>query len=171
MAIDTLLQHWELASYVVTVFGLPYALWIFWVEKRRQIKAEEAETYQRLSDEYGSFLKLLLDNADLRLILEGGPTVTSLSEEQRERKQLVFEILVALFERAFILVYARRMSRLQKRLWATWDDYIQFWCRRPDFVEALPALLEGEDPEFQAYIGKVQQRIRQESGNGQRRAA
>jgi hypothetical protein len=151
---ENTLQYWELASYVVTVFGLPYAIWIFWLEKRRQIKAEEAETYQRLSDEYSDFLKLLLENTDLRMgsVLLGDK---QLSPEQEERKQIIFEILVALFERAFILVYSKKMSPHQRRLWASWEDYIHFWCRRTDFLAALPQLLEGEDQEFQDYIRKI----------------
>lgn len=150
------MQSWELASYIVTVFGLPYAIWIFGVEKRRQIKAEEAELYQRLSDEYSAFLKLLLENADLHMMNVTPYDERDLSPEQRERKQIIFEILIALFERAFILSYSTRMSRQQKRLWASWEDYIHFWCSRADFQEVLPKLLEGEDPEFQAYIKKVQ---------------
>jgi hypothetical protein len=29
------------------------------------------------------------------------------------------------------------------------------WCRRDDFHNALPLLLRGEDPGFQAYIKRV----------------
>ena len=29
------------------------------------------------------------------------------------------------------------------------------WCRRKDFREALPALLKGEDEDFQTHIRKI----------------
>ena len=29
------------------------------------------------------------------------------------------------------------------------------WCRRPDFRAMLPQLLEGEDPDFVACIGRI----------------
>jgi hypothetical protein len=29
------------------------------------------------------------------------------------------------------------------------------WCRREDFHNALPLLLRGEDPAFQAYIRRI----------------
>ena len=32
-----------------------------------------------------------------------------------------------------------------------------FWCRRDDFFNALPLLLRGEDPGFQAYMKRVAQ--------------
>lgn len=149
------LEAWELASYVVTVIGLPFALIVFMFEQRKERQNEEEEIYQQLSDEYGEFLKLLLRNADLQLTgraLED----QALSEEQRERRRILFELLVSLFERAYLLVYEERMSRQTARLWASWEDYMRFWCRRPDFRAALAGgLLEGEDPDFSARIRAI----------------
>ncbi len=34
------------------------------------------------------------------------------------------------------------------------------WCRRDDFLNALPLPLRGEDPEFQRYISLVAQEER-----------
>ncbi len=145
---------WELASYVVTVVGLPFAILVFMYDQRRERQNEEEELYQRLSDEYASFLKLLLNNADLGLM---SPDVVStpLNAEQRERKKIIFDILVSLFERAFILVYEEEMNPQTKRLWASWEDYIRFWCERPDFRAVLPELLKGEDEDFKRYMGSL----------------
>jgi hypothetical protein len=150
----TSLEYWELASYVVTVIGLPYAIILFWWEERRERQNEEEEIYQRLSDEYADFSQLLLENADLRLITGDVPD-SALTPEQKERKKIIFDLLVSLFERAFILVYEEDMDKQQARLWASWADYIDFWCKRPDFRAALPELLSGEDPDFGAYLHKV----------------
>ena len=60
-------ETWEILSYIVTVVGLPFAIAIFIYEQRRERKNEEEEIFQRLSDEYREFLKLVLDNADLLL--------------------------------------------------------------------------------------------------------
>lgn len=148
------LEWWELASYVITVFGLPYAIILFWWEQKRERQNEEEEIYQRLSDEYADFSKVLLENADLRLITGGLPDA-SLTAEQVERKQIIFELLISLFERAFILVYEADMSAQQKRLWASWADYIDFWCQRADFRAAAEKMLFGEDPDFIAYMRNV----------------
>jgi hypothetical protein len=78
-----------------------------------------------------------------------------LSPEMIERRNILFDILISLFERAYILVFEERMSAQNARLWASWDDYIRFWCQREDFREALPRLLEGEDPDFISYIGRI----------------
>lgn len=156
------IEHWELASYVVTVFGLPYAIWIFRLEKMRELEAEEDEIYQKLSDEYSSFLKLLLSNSDLRLI-SGSLPDRAMTEDQRERKKIVFEILIAIFERAFIVVYSEKMTERTKRLWSSWEDYIRFWCSRADFTDALPELLRGEDPQFVEYMRYIEGLVKAEN--------
>lgn len=56
----------EALSYAVTVVGLPLAIAVFMYEQRRNRQNEEEEIYQRLSDEYTEFLKLVLANPDLQ---------------------------------------------------------------------------------------------------------
>ena len=151
------LQWWELASYVVTVVGLPFAIAVFWMEQRRERQNDEEELYQRLSDEYAEFLKLVLQNSDLGLFrgLSTDEHDRSLNAEQRERKRVLLEILISLFERAYLLVYEEHLSQKNQRLWASWEDYMREWCRRPDFRRALPALLTGEDPDFCNHINRI----------------
>jgi len=152
------LEIWELASYVVTVVGFPFALAVFYMEQRRERQNEEEEVYQRLSDEYADFSKLLLENADLQL-MSRELSHSELSPEQLERKKIIFDILISLFERAFILVYEENMNKQTARLWASWEDYIRFWCKRRDFREVLPGLLQGEDPDFVRYIESVSTKV------------
>lgn len=151
----SMLQWWEWASYVVTVFGLPYAVILFYVEQKRERQNEEEEIYQKLSDEYADFSQLLLTNADLRLMSNEVIPDSALTAEQLERKRIMFDLLMSLFERAFILVYEENMNKQTQRLWQSWDDYIHFWLRRSDFKGALPQLLSGEDPDFVAYMKRA----------------
>lgn len=152
----TLLEWFEFLSYVVTVIGLPFAIFIFIREQRRERQNDEEEIFQRLADEYTSFLKVVLDHADLQL-LRRGRYDTELTAEQEERKFALFSILVSIFERAFMLVYEEDMSRQTRRLWQSWEDYMREWCRRADFREALAVLLQGEDQDFRDYIAGIAQ--------------
>jgi hypothetical protein len=147
------LEWLEAASYLVTVVGLPFAIGVFIHDRRRERQTDEEEIFLRLSDEYADFMRLVLDNADLGLL--SPETGRDLTPEQDERKRALFAILVALFERAFVLVYEARMSRQQARLWQSWRDYMTEWCSRADFRTALPALLHGEDPDFVATIERI----------------
>ena len=144
------LETWELLSYVVTVIGLPLAIAVFLYEKRKERNNEDEEVYQLLSDNYQDFLKVALENPDLRLFSSTGSE--QLTEEQKERMLIIFNMLVSLFERAYLLIYEEKMSPEQLRRWNSWKDYMGDWCARSDFRAALPALLEGEDPAFVAYI-------------------
>lgn len=150
----TLLETMELASYFVTVVGLPVAVLIFVWEQRKERQNEDEEIFQRLSDEYREFLKLVLDNADLHLLRRESSRV-EFTEEQKERRIAIFGILISLFERAYLLVYEEKMDKQTRRMWQSWEDYMREWVRRAEFREALPTLLEGEDDEFQAHMRKL----------------
>jgi hypothetical protein len=148
------LQWWEMASYVVTVVGLPFAIAVFLLEQRKERQGEQEELYQRLSDEYREFLKLVLDNSDLYLLRRSHPD-QEFTEEQKERRLAIFGILISLFERAYLLVFEEDMDEHTRRLWSSWEDYMREWCNRADFRAALPEVLEGEDPDFTRYILKL----------------
>ncbi len=148
------LEWLEALSYVVTVVGLPFAIAVFLYEQRRERQNEEEELYQRLSDEYAEFLKIVLQHADLGL-MRPQSTEVALSEEQRERRGVLFELLISLFERSYLLVYEEKMKRQTQRLWMSWEDYMRYWCRRRDFRGMLPELLEGEDPDFVEHIKRI----------------
>ncbi|MCA0239301.1 MAG: hypothetical protein LCI02_00460 [Proteobacteria bacterium] len=143
----------ELASFVVTVFGLPFAIWQYLKQQRAERENEEEEAYLHLADAYNDFLKVVLANADLQL--RSAAALPSPTPEQRERMLVVFDMLVSLFERAFLVAWKPAMSDREQRRWNSWDDYMREWCRREDFANALPFLLRGEDLEFQRYIQRV----------------
>jgi hypothetical protein len=144
------LETWELLSYIVTAIGLPLAILVFLYEQKNERDNEEEEVYQLLSDNYQDFLKIVLDNPDLRLF--SAEQTPDLTKEQRERKVIIFNMLISLFERAYLLLYEPKMASKQLRRWSSWEDYMREWCRREDFRTSLPTLLEGEDPEFVSYI-------------------
>ena len=144
------LETWELLSYVVTTIGLPLAILVFIYEQKKERDNEDEEVYQLLSDNYQEFLRMALGHPDLRLFT---PEETpELNDEQRERMVIIFNMLVSLFERAYLLLYEPKMSSMHLRRWRWWEEYMREWCRRGDFRALLPSLLDGEDPEFGAYI-------------------
>lgn len=149
-----LLQTLEMLSYVVTIIALPLAIITFILEQRKERRNEEEEIFQRLSDEYREFLKLVLENSDLQLLRLDGSR-EGLNEEQKERRLAIFGILVSLFERAYLLVYEEKMDKQTRRMWRSWEDYMREWVCRVDFRDALPELLEGEDEDFTQHISEL----------------
>lgn len=151
-------ESWELASFIVTTLGLPLAIFIFVHQQRKERNNEEAAVYQQLSDGYVDFLELVIRNPDLKL--RSQTRTPNLTEEQHERMLLIFDILISLFERAYLLVYEEDMPSRAQRRWNSWEDYMREWCRREDFYQHLDNLLQGEDPEFAAYIKKIATEVR-----------
>jgi hypothetical protein len=143
-------ETWEILSYLVTVVGLPLGIGVFVYQQRKERANEEDEVYQLLSDNYQDFLRVVLENPDLRLF--STPRTLDLTEEQRERMAVIFSMLISLFERAYLLIYDPPMPADRLRRWRSWEDYMREWCAREDFREMLPELLGGEDPGFADYI-------------------
>lgn len=144
---------WEVASYVVTVIGLPLAILVFIAEQGRERRNEEDEVYQLLSNAYNDFLRVVIENPDLRLRSQAA--AQELSAEQQERMLLIFDMLISLLERAYVTAYSERMTPAQRRRWNSWEDYMREWLRRDQFYYRLPTLLKGEDPAFAAYMQKL----------------
>jgi len=146
-------DFWEIASFIVTVVGLPLAIATFLYQARRERANEEEEEYQLLNDAYNDFLRVVLEHPDLHL-RSNAPTL-NLTQDQEERMLVIFDMLIALFERAYLVAYAPSMTPEKARRWNSWEDFMREWCRRENFRGRLPQLLRGEDPEFSAYIRKL----------------
>lgn len=147
------LETWELLSYIVTVLGLPLLIFIFVYEQHKERENEEEEVHQLLSDSYNDFLKLVIANPDLKL--RSQTATPNLTDEQRERMLIIFDMLISLFERAYLLTYEDDMTEKQLRRWHSWEDFMREWCRRADFRSQLPELLQGEDRDFADYISNL----------------
>jgi hypothetical protein len=143
----------ELASFVVTAFGLPFAIWVFATQQRAERENEEEAAYLHLADAYNDFLKVVLAHSDLQL--RTNAALPNPTPEQSERMLVIFDMLISMFERAYLVAWKPKMSPTEQRRWNSWDDYMREWCRREDFANALPFLLRGEDPAFQHYIQRV----------------
>ncbi len=141
----------EVLSYLVTILGFPAAIFVFIYEQRKQRAAGISAMHRQLSEEYDNFLRLALENADL-LLFRNSVDHSAFTEEQRERRDILFRMLVSLFEKAYIILYHDGMEGEAKRRWQSWEDDMSEWCQRDDFRGQLPKLLEGEDDAFSLHI-------------------
>lgn len=147
------LETWEMLSYVVTVVGLPMAILVFIFEQRKERLNEEDAVFEAISERYQEFLRVVLEHPDLHLFSMA--KTPALNDDQHERMMILFSMLIAMFERAYVLMYDDRLKGARLRRWHSWEDYMHEWCAREDFREQLDGLLVGEDPEFCTYIRKV----------------
>ena len=141
-------------SYIVTILGFPIAIYAFIYEQRRSTANDEKELHRHLTEEYDGFLRLVMDNSDLLLLSQTTPA-ESLTHEQLERRGIIYQMLVSLFEKAYIILYEEAMGNNARRRWQSWEDDMREWCRKEEFRQVLPDLLEGEDDEFSKYILEI----------------
>lgn len=158
MPSDGMLKAWEFASYIVTVLGLPLAMFALWREMRaerrnelKEIEQREDQLYVELSQQYTAFLEAVLANPELDLLGEAD-TAPTLTPAQSKKKRIYYELLIALFERAYILLYEPGLTGAAARRWQSWADYIEWWLKKPDFRGYALANLDGEDAAFAAFV-------------------
>ena len=145
----TILEFFELLSYIATVVGIPLALLTFVYQERKERQNEQEEIYDKLMGHYAEIQEKLFEYPELDLHDQ-----PSLDPETKRRQYILYEMLISLFERSFILLESEKSPEYQ-RMWNSWVDYILQWLERPNFCAELPKLMKGEDPDFVAYISKL----------------
>lgn len=145
----TLLEGLQALANIATILGVPIFLISYltnqWVEKKRA----EYGTYDALDEKYIEFQRLViqfprLDIADSPL---PKPPV-DLSDEEIATRKTIYQILLATFERAY-LMYKDKSSLVRQAQWAGWDEYIDAYCSRAAFVEAFSPTF---DRDFEKYM-------------------
>jgi hypothetical protein len=139
----------DLFSNMAIAIGAPFALATFVWQERKERLNEEEEIYDKLMEQYTEVQTKLFEHPELDQ--HDTPLINT---EDSRRQRILYDMLVALFERAFILLYGEK-NPSYKRLWNSWNDYISLWAARPNFLRALPELMKGEDPEFVAFMARV----------------
>jgi len=148
---DSILPWMELLSYVATVIGIPLALMAFITQERKERQAEQEEIYDTLMGHYSKVQEKLFEYPEI------DQHDTPLTDPETARRQLIlYDMLVSLFERAFILLQGETDPGYQ-RMWNSWVDYIEIWSARPNFRAALPGLMQGEDDAFVAFMAEKTQ--------------
>jgi hypothetical protein len=139
------LEWWEMLSYVVTVLGLPAAIFLYFRDNERERLAEQQEIDGQLKEEYNDILDNLIEHPEL------DHHDAPLKGEQALQQARIYQKLIGCFETSFIRLYDRPERELQ-RMWYSWQDIIDEWLRQPNFAQELPKLLVGEDENFAIYM-------------------
>ena len=142
---DSWLEFWEMLSYVVTVLGLPAAIFLYFKDNTKERLAEQQEIDGQLKEEYNDILDNLIEHPAL------DRHDKPLSGDQALQQARIYQKLIGCFETSFIRLYDRPERELQ-RMWYSWQDIIDEWLRQPNFAQALPQLLVGEDENFAIYM-------------------
>jgi hypothetical protein len=153
MDLSQLREILETASYLVTILGVPGAVFLFWRELRQQRREREHEAYNSLADKYIDYIKMCIDDPRLG---EFEWSVEEVPDARLDRKQMMLlTYLIAIFERAYFM-YRDQSERFRRKQWSGWEAYIDEWCARPPFRRAWRLYGQMFDTDFSAYLeGRV----------------
>jgi hypothetical protein len=138
---------------VTQLIGIPVAVVIFFISKRRERLDREYGTYDALDNKYMDYLKLCLDNPDLD-VADQPRQCPPLTADQQHREKIVFTMLVSIMERAF-LMYQGKSDQIRAAQWSGWDAYIRDWSRRANFAAVFPSLRSQFDTKFVSYTEQL----------------
>jgi hypothetical protein len=126
---------------LVEIMALVPSAVIFVVGGWLHIQEQREAAHRYLQDEYKDFLGLLLAHPELGVAwryegrYEGRHEPGArrrLTVAQRVRRDVLFDLLTALFETAF-LTYERAIAADRRRQWRGWADYMDHYFAREDY--------------------------------------
>jgi hypothetical protein len=147
----TFLEFMEFLSYVATVVGIPLATVTYILQEKKERQNEQEEIYDKLMGHYTVIQEKLFEFPELDI-----HDKELNNFEDARRQYILYQMVVSLFERAYILL-ASETDPAYQRMWNSWEDYIREWVSHPNFRTALPRLMEGEDKDFVSYIAQLSQ--------------
>jgi hypothetical protein len=151
MEIKILIEYLQAISYIVTIFGLPLAVFLFYHERKKERKDREYGTYNALDDKYIHFLELCLERPELDVF--DLPMEKNYDKKKRQI-QILYLILISVFERAY-LMYRDQNNKIKQMQWVGWVEYIQNYCARESFRAEWPNLGPQFDKKFVAFIDSL----------------
>jgi len=148
---DTVAQHLEVTTYLITILGLPFALYIYIDEQKNQRAEREYGTYDALNDKYIELQQLCLQYSKLDIFDSPFVNPNTLTEE--EQKQAILLIRRSIFERAF-LMYQREAAQAKVDQWQGWEIDILEWLERKNFSDIWNIHKQYYDKTFVQYFDK-----------------
>jgi hypothetical protein len=145
----------EALSYAATIIGIPVAICVFLIEKRKDRRQAEMDAFREADARYVSYLTLCLEHPDLKgfdpCCYSEGATKSGLNAQALT----LFTVLVAMLESSYIL-YRDQRPAIRAKQWQGWHDYMVDWARRPEFRRAWPIVLRSQfDTDFVQYMDKI----------------
>lgn len=128
----------ESCYYLITILGVPVAIYVYLMQRVKDRRVREYELYESLNDKYLEFLQLCLANPDLNIVNEYyslGRKKPSYTSEQKVRELLIYEYLISLLERAYLTFYDQHSDQKKKRL-SGWIKYMEDWMQMESFRSA-----------------------------------
>lgn len=132
LLLDLLSQYLEVLTFIITILGVPAAIFVYLKEQKNQRLEREYGTFDSLDEKYIEIQQLCIEHPGLDVFDSPFSNPKVLSEEQKKQEEAILLIRISIFERAF-LMYQRTTSHSQKDQWDGWEVEIIEWFSRANF--------------------------------------
>ena len=148
---DTIAQYLEIITFLITILGLPFALYIYINEQKAQRAEREYGTYDALDDKYIELQQLCIQYPKLDIFDTPFVNPNILTEEDQKQEEAILLIRISIFERAF-LMYQREAAKAKTNQWEGWEIDILEWLERKNFNDIWIIHKQYYDKTFVEYF-------------------
>ena len=145
-----LVEYSQVLANLATFLGFPIAVLVFAFALKAQRQDREFGTYDSLDDKYFDYLRVCVESPHLNLYYYP-ITQRPLDEEEKIAQWALFEMLVSMMERAF-LMHSGQRQKMRREQWEGWDAYCEYWSRDPRFQGLWRYLGDQFDASFTRYM-------------------
>jgi hypothetical protein len=154
MDLQQVTSFFELFSYIVTSIGLPFALYSYVVDLKKEEKRKEDEALSHSADRYVAFLELAINYPYLDVFSTPIQENYKLTPDQLRQEEALLALLIDMFEKAYLLYFDCRMS-VKRNQWVGWERTILSYCFRSNFQREWENIGEQFDTDFYNYMNQL----------------
>jgi hypothetical protein len=132
---DVIAQYLEIATFIITILGVPAAIFVYLKEQSNRRIEREYGTFDALDEKYIDIQQLCIEHPELDVFDSPFDNPKELSAEQKKQEEAILLIRISIFERAF-LMYQRTTSEVKEGQWKGWELEIIEWFSRDNFRSA-----------------------------------
>jgi len=152
-----------------TALGIPLAIYLFYEDRKREIREREYVAYDGLDSNYIEYLKLCLENPELDVFhipIEDAKNGEGKQAEKDRKEMIMFAILFSILERSY-LMYQHEHTGVKIRRRAEWEKYIiNDWLPRENFRRMWKLHGEEYQVDFVRYMNSLVKRYDNERATG-----
>ncbi|WP_286269243.1 hypothetical protein [Thalassotalea hakodatensis] len=151
---EQLSQYLEIMTFIITIFGVPSAIFAYIKEQNKQRLEREYGTFDALDEKYIEIQQLCIEHPELDVFDSPYESPRELTETQKKQEEAILLIRIAIFERAY-LMYNRVTFGSQTDQWQGWELEIKEWFLRNNFRQVWAVHGKYFDTSFFRHFEKV----------------
>src|SRR5581483_4136258 len=123
----------------------------YYVDTRRQQTARDYEAFDALDEKFLMFQRMCMAYPELDVFDVPDANPTPLTPQQKKQEIVLFTMLFAIFERAYLMYHAQT-KKIMQRQWEGWKQYMEQFVGRGNFREAWKVSGQTYDSEFTDFM-------------------